>query len=367
MKLLMQKVVLCTGMLLVGMGAAQTRRGRNEGTINLGASNVIGNGNITLNSTLCGRYGTGGFGSRPDVGLKVGIANIIQLSGTVTVENFTKLGVVQGHLQLTTPGNDRLRFIGAAISGDLYLSTEMDTLSGAAITGRPEYNAYIRTSLIADVDWIARYETVPLKTYMSIGFADNPDLLFKYAQLAFRLGCEIKHESNSYALDVGAGLYKEKKSSAKGVVADKSYAQKLLWIEPSMRYRLFGRSSIIAGVRALLFQSVKTAGPLPAEYLRVSVKGEVPILFKETNSEAIRTMLFVEQRRKIGHDVIAAEKTAPKKAQKATETTLDSLPIVIDGVDLDIIKTESDAEVRKRREEIQQKMDEIERLLEDLE
>jgi len=356
---LLRKTVLLTGLLLLTGVLAQTKRGRNEGTINVGASNVIGNGNITLHSTIDGRYGTEGFGSRPDIGLKVGIASIIQLTGKVTVEDFTRLGVAQGHVQLTTPGNDRLRFIGAAISGDLYLSSKMDTLSGTAISGRPEYNSYIRASLIADVDWIARYEKLPLKTYMSIGFADNPDLLFRYAQLAMRLGCEMKYERNSFAVDVGAGFYKEKKSTSSGAIADRSYAQKQLWVEPSVRFRFLGRHSMLLGIRALLFQSVKTVSPLPAEYLRVSSRIEVPIVFKETNSEAIRTMLFVETRKKTRNDVRAPDSTAVAAD--------DSLNISIDGMNLDIIKTESEAEVLKRREEIREKMDEIELLLEDLE
>jgi len=337
-----------------------TMRGRNEGTINIPASNVIGNGNITLCGAIPGGYGSGGIHADPWGGAKVGVAHILQLSGMVTVNNFTHLGVAEAHLQLTTPGNDRLRFFGVAVSGDLYLSTEIDTLSGVAVSGRPDYNAYLTPSFIADVDWMAHFNRVPLKTYFLWSLADDPDLLFRYSQMALRLGFEWKLERNSYGIDFGAGLYKEKKNRLDESVEDPTYKQQLAWIEPSMRYRLFDRASIVGGVRVLLFQRVKKVNPLEREYVRMSVQFEMPIVFKETNSEAIRTMLYVERKKRIAGDSVSAD-TAAERAK------IDSLKISVEGLDLETPGVESESEMMKKREEIQQKMDEIEKLLEDLE
>jgi hypothetical protein len=38
-----------------------------------------------------------------------------------------------------------------------------------------------------DIDWIARFRKLPLKTYLNISMADNPDLLYLYSQAGVRL------------------------------------------------------------------------------------------------------------------------------------------------------------------------------------
>jgi hypothetical protein len=337
----------------------QIKRGRQEGTFNIPASNVMGNGNIIVAAALSGGIAASGMRVDPGVYLAVGITDIMQLSGKTAFTNFRTLGGTEGHFQLTFPGNDHLRFFGVAISGDLYLSTEMDTLTGAATAGRPEYQAFIRPSMVMDLDWIAKIKKLPLKTYMMLSMADNPDLLFRYSQLSLQLGAELKFNRNSYSVDFGTGLYKELRSERLNVPGDPSFRQQRFWIEPAIRYRLFDRFSILGAARILLLQRVKPERPLEPSYLRLSVAFEMPLLFRETNTEAIRTMIFIEQNSTKQPDAIDASIRSGKNLETGLNPEIQKL-------DLDSTETESEKEVLKRREEIQQKMDQIERLLEEL-
>ncbi len=346
--------------LFASVAFGQIKRSRNEGTFNIPASNVLGNGNIMVAAAFAGGYSRSGIRLDPGAYLAVGITDIMQLSGKTAFTNFKTLGGTEGHFQLTMPGNDRLRFFGAAVSGDLYLSTEMDTLSGTAAAGKPEYHAYIRPSIITDIDWIAKVKKLPLKNYLMVSMADNPDLLYLYSQLSLRLGFELKLNRNSYSVDLGAGFYKESPRKQSNYPGDRTYRQQRFWIEPALRYRLFDRYSILGAARILILQRVKAERPLEPSFIRLSVALEAPLMFKETNTEAIRTMIFIEQHRVKQPDAIDVSIRAG--TQLETKLNLD-----LQKLDLDIADSESEKEVLKRREEIQQKMEEIERLLEDLE
>lgn len=354
---------ICTlGALLffIANSHAAVKRSRNEGTMNIPASNVLGNGNMIVGGFLSCSYGSTGLRFDPGGSLAVGVADIIQISGKMAFTNFKSLGSTKAHLQLTLPDNDQLRFLGISLSGDLSLSTTMDTLTGSAIAGRPDYHAYFRPSFIADLDWIARYKKLPLKTYIALGMIDDQDLLYLYTQLALRLGIEWKMYQNSISVDLGLGFYKENARKESQFAGDNSFMQKRLWIEPAIRYRLFERFSLIAGIRALIVQQVKNIRPLQPTYIRIVCGIEMPLLFRETNTEAIRTMLFIKGQKIVQPDSIS--NSIAKGTSINTDSNLD-----LDGIPADAGNTESEKESLKRREEIQQKMEEIERLLEDLE
>jgi hypothetical protein len=353
------RIILLTLTAGIALCPAQVKRGRNEGTFNIPASNVVGNGNILAGAAFAGSINGSGVRLDPGGFLAVGITDIMQLSGRMALTNFKSIGGTEAHFQLTMPGNEHLRFFGAAISGDLYLSTEMDTLSGAATSGRPEYHAYVRPSLIADLDWIARFKQLPLKTYLMLGMADNPDLLFLYSQLSVRMGLELKLNRNSYSVDFGAGFYRERARAQTDFAGDATFRQQRLWVEPAVRYRLFDRFSILGAVRILLLQRVKNERPLEPSYVRLSLALEAPILYKETTTEAIRTMVFVEREK------VRQTSVLDSSAGIAPETK-SNLDLEVKKLDLDVEEGESEEDVLKRREEIQKKMDEIEKLLEDV-
>jgi hypothetical protein len=105
---------------------------------------------------------------------------------------------------------------------------------------------------------------------------------------------------------------------------------------------------------------VKTRNPLPAEHVRLSTILEVPIILKETNTEAIRSLIFLEQIEAIEKDRITRSIDQNKKIKTDFETGFDDLQI-------DESSESQEKEYLRKREEIQQKMEEIEKLLEDLE
>jgi hypothetical protein len=93
--------------------------------------------------------------------------------------------------------------------------------------------------------------------------------------------------------------------------------------------------------------------------VRLSAAFEAPLMFRETNAEAIRTMIFVEQNK------VKLPDSIETSIRTGTQLT-NGLNLDVKKLDLEINESESEKEVLKRREDIQKKMDEIERLLEDL-
>lgn len=344
--------ILC---FIITAPQAQTiKRCRNEGTGNIAASNVIGSGNISLKASIKSRYGGKGFGSDPHGSLTVGIGEILQFSGAVSLFNFKSLGSARADAQITLPGNNSLRFFGMAFQGSLFLSTEIDTVSSSAASGKPEYHSYIRPSMVFDLDWMSRFKKIPLKTYLWLGSYDNADLLFKYSQCAVRMGFEWRDIKNSFFTDIGLGFYKEKKSRLNP--GDKIFAQQTLWIEPGLRYRQFNRISFLGSLRVLVLQKTKPVNGLIPNYIRLSLGIEIPIVYKETNTEAIRTMIFIENRKSNHLDIISKSINAQKKMKTDFEINFGNL-------DNDISQETDEQESIKRREEIKAKMDEIEHIL----
>jgi hypothetical protein len=345
--------------LTVWAGSA-VKRGRNEGTMNIDASNVIGNGNITFATGAYGNYGVSGACIEPTIGLRVGVSNIIELKTATSFTNFAGLGTSEAHIQFTTPGNDRLRFIGIGISGDLFLSTIADTLGVSATSGKPEYNPFMLPSGVIDVDWLALFKTFPLKTYLAFSLVDESTLLHRYEQVAAVSGFEWKQFRHSYFMDIGAGLYKEKRSGS--FRGDSSYCQRIVWFEPGLRYRLFGTVSLLGSFRVSVYQKLKEHRPLPAAYIRGSFQCEVPLLYKETNTEAIRTLVFIEKEKAKKKGRITTSFEQGKRVESGLDKEFKALQIQSDFPDSEQEK----AELQKRKE-IEKKMEEIELLLEEIE
>jgi hypothetical protein len=358
--------VFCLILCSILLAESTVKRGRNEGTLNIAASNVVGNGNITLTTGSYGdylrfgqRHDSAGFRINPTLGLIVGISNILEFRAQTAFTNFSELGTSEAHIQFTTPGNDRLRFFGIALCGDLYLSTSPDSIGSSAAAGKPEYNSFMKPSATLDLDWLALFKSFPLKNYFHFSMVDDATLLYSYDQLSFIAGGEWKMYDNSWFVDVGAGFYKEKTNGRyKG---DSSYAQQQVWFEPGLRYRLFGQFSVLCGFRVTVWQKLKELRPLPSTMLQGAVRLDIPLLFKETNTEAIRTLVFMEREKVEKKNTITTSFEQGKRVETALEKDLKSLELKSDIPDSDQEKEEM-----KKREEIQQKMDEIEKLLEEI-
>lgn len=353
-RLLIVSLLLCTGLV------AQTtlKRGRNEGTMNIPASNSIGNGNITVYPGAIGSYGTLGARIEPAIGICVGIAAMMQISGKIAITNFKGLGTSEAHLQLTAPGNDRLRFFGCALCGDLYLTTAVDTISTSATSGKPEYRSFMLPSGTMDLDWLALFTTVPLKTYAALGLVDEPGLLFRYQQVSLKAGLEWKMYQSSAFIDFGAGFYKEKGKGA--FTGDDSYNQRIVWFEPGVRYRFFGAYSLLGSLRVTGYQVLKDKNPLPTSIIRAAATMDIPLLFRETNTEAIRTLVFMEREKEQKKDNMAKNIEQGKRADNSIDNELKMLDMKSDVPDAD-----EEKEALQKREAIQQKLDDLEKLLDE--
>jgi|WetSurMetagenome_2_1015567.scaffolds.fasta_scaffold00479_19 hypothetical protein len=344
-------------LLLLALASAwpQTvRRGRDEGTSSIPASNVMGNGNFTLSLGGGGEYRLLGYSVYPEVGARVGITDIMELSGGFVPWLSGGLGPIETRLQFTTPANDKLRFFGAALFVELFLSTRQDTGRPGASKSRPEYNSYPAASLVADFDWLAVQKRLPLKTYLKVGLVDNPDLLVRYDQLAVLAAAEWKGMAHSLFINAGLALYREKAS--KTAAGDASYGQRYAWIEPGGRLRLFSRFSLVGSIRTTLYRALKDDNPLDPELFGVSLRFEAPVYLRETNAEAIRTLVL------LGHAGETTGDSAPPPAAMVVRNIVGAVGDTLDTLgSFDFIK-EREA-LLLQRADTQRKMAEIEKLL----
>ncbi|MCX7725409.1 MAG: hypothetical protein N2053_01035 [Chitinispirillaceae bacterium] len=335
---------------------SQVRRNKNEGTFNVPASNVAGNGNVLVSGFFNGSYLQRGLRFESYVNLSAGVTNILQVYGKTGIRNLTQLSTTEGKMQLTMPDNNKLRFFGAAVIGSIYLSTESDTLTQTATRDKPEYHAYIRPALILDLDWLAKIKRLPLKNYLLLSTVDNPDILYLYSQILVCFGTELKLYRNSYSVDIGAAFYKDVNNKENNFI--KGYRQRIIWIEPAMRYRLFDRYSIIGALRFLIFQQLSIRSPVEPNYFRISFGLEAPLLYRETNTEAIRSLILLERRKERGDSL--------EKLTVAKDTIEGRINPIFRELNIEEEK-DSEREVLRTKEEIYKKMEEIEKILEELE
>jgi hypothetical protein len=322
----------------------------------------MASGNILAFGYLSAQYGLDMPLVSPTLGGKIGIGNIIQLAAKMSLHGFSGMGPIEAHLQITTPRNDRLRFVGIGLTGDVYLSVDQDTVSFQTDSAKPEYNPHPYCMVITDLDWLALNPQWPWKIYLRMGIADKPNLLYRYRQLAVQYGIEWKRIKHSIFIEGGFGLYKEKKNNLYPS-GDAAFKQHYGWIAPGGRYRLLNRFSILGALRLTLYKRVKKRYPLSIEMVQAVLKLEAPIYFRESNTEAIRTLVFMERMEK--------KKDRQRARYAETENALpgfdmlhaDSSSMEMNSFDF----KKEDERLREKRKEVQEKMEKIERLLHDIE
>jgi hypothetical protein len=351
------KAVICLLLIFFITECQTVKRGRNEGTMNIPASNVTGNGNLdVMLESATGYSRNDGFVFAPAIGAQIGFSNMMQLSGRFVPITKTGLGPIEAHLQITTPDNDNLRLLGVALRADIFLSNTQDTLSATTQNDKPEYNPYLLPSLIIDADWLAVFPSIPVKTYICAGMADNVELLSRYNELYLKAAFEWKTCQHSLYVAGGGGFYQEKQT--KTTPEDKSYKQNYFWVEPGARYRLWNRISLLGAIKLAIFKHVKENDPLEPELFNFSIRMEVPILYKETNTEAIRTLIFMKTIKGKQPDSLDKKISAGKTLLKDVNASLLGLQDSTEKSDA----LEEKEEIKKRREDTQKKMDEIEKL-----
>lgn len=353
-------IVLCCATWLFGQ---TVKRDRNEGTFSIPASNTMGSTNLSAYIATGAMYGSDGYRIDPIVGARIGIADLMQFSAQTIIENFRKIGLTQAHLQMTLPGNDKLRFFGLAARADLYLSTAIDTISFTVDSSKPEYSPFLNASAIIDLDWLALNKQVPLKTYLYGGLADNAQELFRYDQIGISLGLEWKMYAHAIFLESGMGFYKEKRQKL-CPAGDRGYEQNIWWVQGGGRYRFFNRFSLVGTIRLPLLQHLKDVHPLPFDLVGIALRLEIPMLFKETNTEAIRTLVFMENKK--AQTSATPEDFSTKTSGEKLIGELNNSFNELDNENQSFDYNNDKEELTKKREEIQKKMDEIELLLKDV-
>jgi hypothetical protein len=159
------RTLLCVCLLALPPAADNTvKRGRNEGTATIPASNVMGNGNITLSLDLGGAISSEALRAPAVLGGQIGIGGIMQLKASASLIDYQELGPAEAHLQITTPANDKLRFFGFALSGDLYLSTSPDVLSFSADSTRPFYSPFLLPTSCCALSTIPSFSTATISS-----------------------------------------------------------------------------------------------------------------------------------------------------------------------------------------------------------
>ncbi len=356
----------CLFLFLMLLGASAggetVKRVRNEGGIHCRASNVMGSGNIAAQTGISSSINKIALHANPYIGVRVGIAGIIQLGAQTSLEDFSGIGPSQAHLQVTTPGNDKLRLFGLAISADLYFSTSPDTFSLVTENNKPEYSPYLTGSVLADIDWLSLWKSFPLKTYLNLSMVDDPQTLHRYHQVKLLFGNEWKMQRNSFFIESGAALYKEKKTRF-NLSGDSHFEQGYAWIQGGGRVRFGDKISIVGGLGITVGQKMKDKSDFRPGLVMFDLQFEMPIVFKETATEAIRTLVFIDRRKHDSNDPYGALRISEQKLFNRYSEVVEGLDLEAESFDYQ----SENLELRKKREEIQEKMRNIEQILKETE
>jgi len=343
-----------------GYGQQTIVRPRSEGTTYLDAANVMGGHNLSFYSAWALENYTERNEQFPTIGAMVGISGFLQFKGECAFHNFQTIGPLEGHLKLSVPGNGGFRFFNASFGGDIYLSTTQDTITATTDTAKPDYHAFFAAGIQADLDWLAIHKSLPIKTGFYAGLADTPHLLHRYQQIRIQASLEFKRIRHSIFADVGAGFFKEKKNRLNRT-ADKGYEQYYLWLAPGARYRFLDRFSVLGSFKLTLVENVKQTHPLVVPPVTIQARVEIPLFYRETETEAVRTLIFIEQNK----EKDLAEEQGVYRTQSFFARVTKALNLPESGVALPDESRQQ--QVIEQRLKIQERILEIEKQVEDTE
>jgi hypothetical protein len=339
----------------------QIKREREESPPGIEASNTMGFGNVWMRGNMLFLYRENS-GSRiePHGSAGLGLANNLAVwGGAVIFEGSYKrlIGKADAHVKATLPYNDNLRFFGFGIQGDLVLSSDKDTFSTHTDTSRPAYTPIIGFTAMADFEIIKLIKTVPLKIYLNFSTTDDDRLLSEWNQQSYRFAVEWKSERNCFYGGAKFGRY-TKKNPAVGEV---KLTPSIITSFAGLRFRPIDRIAVfVTGI----FSIPLAEGP---DYVRYGLTTgiEMPLFFRETNAEAIRSLVMMENSKTM------TSKSALPKARPVS--TMESL-FLDDGKssNTNISETDSTSTIidekeramQERRRNIDDELKNIENLLE---
>ncbi|MFP4520727.1 MAG: hypothetical protein ACLFQK_01145 [Fibrobacterota bacterium] len=346
------------------------KRSRAESIYLLRSSNTPGFGNIWGRTTFRSyQTSDGTLFIEPYVEGKIGLSGNLSIAAGMVPFEKGVIGKSEIHAKLTLPENDNLRIFGAGVTADLILLTEEDTLSLLQGPDRPSYNPVVGYTLCFDADLIKKYPAMPLKFYLNISNIDKDRDLLRYDQISLRSGLEYKGERHSYYLSGGAGLYREKLTRL-GPAKD-SYGEMTVYAGTGVRFRPFShwfleRINFNVSGKGLLYSKLDQLSP---DKWGIEFSIEMPVFHRETNAEAVRSLIFLRNRKAIE----SAGKRGEKSSSSQSGRSLREIISAADKVnreklgdllgEKDPLK-EREKEIIERRKKIDEEMEEIEELLE---
>ena len=369
----MKLPVFCfiAGLLLLSLdAAAQIKRSRSESMPGIAASNTIGFGDIWLYSRVS-------FDSRSDdrmvlepyQAIGFGLSqNFSITAGAVPLEGGIKklIGQADAHLKITLPGNDNLRIFGVALQGDLVFTTEQDTVSEGQDEDRPAFVPRPGVTVAADMDLIKAVKMLPLKLYLNWSMFDNERLLIQYHQQSLRAALEYKGPRHSVFVALRYGLYKQvvrERGESEG-----GYDEYHLAVVPGLRIRMLSRFSFTGQAVITVAAKQEVESEFYYERLGVRVGLEFPLFYRETNTEAVRAMIFLETRKGQEEKAAAAEERQKKAKTEAllfsAETAGESKAGLKKTLQQEDAILEREEKLKEKRRKIDEELKRIEAMLE---
>ncbi|MFC1584441.1 hypothetical protein ACFL5V_02720 [Fibrobacterota bacterium] len=281
----------------------------------------------------------------PNVTGMIGLTSFLHLEVSSIPWTGEKIGITTSSLKFTLPGNDNLRTFGFGGTANVTLSTEENVITTQKET--PAFNPIISFTAIADWDLIKKFPQFPAKVYFNYSNADNYRLHQLYHQHKTKLGFELKGERQSTYVKTGIALYVEKEPE-----------------DPYLKFYAFGRNTSILtemgiGYRKRFTRRVPFTCLIDIEFdpihpLRfldgelskspqLSFAIEMPIYYKETHTEALRSLVFMEQSRKMDKKKITG------KRRRASDLSLDRL--MLENINRDLLDDEQLNAIFKDKEQ----------------
>lgn len=403
----MNKSVLMLGALaLMALSThAAPKRSRSDAVPGMQASNTAGLGDIWVQSALTGQfrvqplpqerltgladsiyrsdvlalYGGGEKMGRdmlliPSLKATLGLAEFLQFEVENVPWDGEKIGASRAGLKLTTPGNDDLRVFGLAIMAEATLSTEEDIYSRGETT--PGFDPLFHFGAAVDIDLIKKTPTLPLKLFFNWNNLADYRLAHAFKQQLLATALQWKGYRREYFGRFGLTWYKPlatrfdpfPNSEWTGPHVEFGFGTRWFFGE-----RLWGCAEVsFDPVQPLAFYSDPTHSP-PKFFVGV----ELPVMFQETQAEALRALIYTEEMRKAARRKAAlSPNTANKsvadssvgKAHGVTDFKLDQFELKSHKVDtasaaLRSLFEDQDSVAADKRKNVRRELQQIEEIL----
>ena len=230
----------------------------------------------------------------------IGLTNFLHLELSSIPWTGNKIGITTAKLKCTLPGNDNLRIVGIGSTVNVTLSTEENIIASQKET--PSFDPIISYTLIADLDLIKKFPNFPAKLYFNYSNTENYLIYHLFHQHTVKIGLEIKQEKYSYYLKAGITAYKPKDQDNSYI--SESFEERAISLVSEVGFGYRKRFSKVWPFTLNLDFEFDPINPLKfwdgalSKTPLVSFLIEVPFYFQETNTEARRAMIFVENRSK---------------------------------------------------------------------